>query len=506
MRSDQVCRFLDEFAHGTGRRAEREVDASVHASVTEMPVGKRVELVAGEQGLELAQVPCQPVWRDRRVLPPRPRGVTVRCPTTQSGAVLPDSPQRGGSLTGNDSGVLRPGARNQPSPGRDRLCHRRSARLGKQPTATARQGRHGSNTPTPADDLHQAGVETFESQRSVWQKRRDRLRCRRHVRVAEDDERDSCRRRREPHRGSGDHTEGALGPDEKPGYVEAVLGKQVLERVARNLAAEPPELGTDHSEPVTHDVVERADHRHLGLVPGREAVPAIAAGGEADAGRGQDVEVHDVVSGTAVAQGPGATDIVAEAAADGGSGLGRRLWPESQPVLGPCPRDGVEDRARLHAGRAGIRIDSKNPVEMAGKVDHDAGADRVAGYRRSGAATRNSNTETAADRDDRLDLVSMARKDDRAGDDPVVGGVGGVFRPTAGGYVDVASACPRQLRRELRGRDGYHPVIVSNHPVAVVRRVASSHPTPITASRARVKAPWTGMLWSARDGDWPISR
>src|SRR6185437_6100822 len=69
MRSDQVCRLLDEFAYRTGRRAEREVDASVYASVTEMPVGKRVELVAGEQGLELAQVPRQPVWRDRRVLP-----------------------------------------------------------------------------------------------------------------------------------------------------------------------------------------------------------------------------------------------------------------------------------------------------------------------------------------------------------------------------------------------------------------------------------------------------
>src|SRR6476620_11254414 len=342
----------------------------------------------------------------------------------------------------------------------------------------------------------------------MWQKRRDRLRCRRHVRVAEDDERDSCRRRREPHRGSGDHTEGALGPDEKPGYVEAVLGKQVLERVARNLAAEPPELGTDHSEPVTHDVVERADHRHFGLVPGREAVPAIAADGEADAGRGQDVEVDDVVGGAAVAQGPRATGIVAEAAADGGSGVGRRVWAESKPVLGPCRRDRVEDRARLHAGRAGIRIDSKNPVEMAGKVDHDTGADRVARYRRSGAATRNSNTETAADREDRLDLVAMAREDDRAGDDPVVGGVGGVFRPTAGGYVDVASACPSQLRRELRGRDGAHQVIVSNHPVAVVRRVASSHPTPITAtgSRARVRAPWTGMLWSARAAGWRSSR
>ena len=241
-----------------------------------------------------------------------------------------------------------------------------------------------------------------------------------------------------------------------------MLGQQVFERVARNLAAEPPELGADHSEPITYDPVERREHRQFGLVPRREAVPAIAAGGEADAGRGQDVEVDDVVGGAAVAQRPRATGIVAKAAADGGSGVGRRVWAESQPVLGRCRRDGVEDRARLHARRAGIRIDSKNPMEMAGEVDHDTGADRVAGYRRSGAATGDSNTETAADREDRLDLVAMAREDDRAGDDPVVGGVGGVFRPTAGGYVDVASAGPSQLRREVRGRDGDHPVIVSN--------------------------------------------
>ena len=301
----------------------------------------------------------------------------------------------------------------------------------------------------------------------------------------------------------------------------------MFERVARNLAAEPSELGADHSEPITHDAVERREHRQFWLVPRGEAVPAVAAGGEANTGRGQDVNVDDVVGGASVAQRPRATGIVAKAAADSGSGMRRWVWAESQPVFGRCRRDAVEDRARLHARRAGIRVDSENPMEMPGEVDHEAGADRVAGYRRSGAAAGDGNAETAAYREDRLDLVGMAREEDRAWDDPVVRGVGGVFRPPAGGYVDVASAGPSQLRREVGGRDGGHPVIVSNQRPAVVRRVVrrqpakysggavapptgkSSHPTPITVGAwwsCRLTAPWTGMPWSGRAAGWPVPR
>ena len=162
----------------------------------------------------------------------------------------------------------------------------------------------------------------------------------------------------------------------------------------------------------------------------------------------------------------------------------------------------------------------------------------------------------------------MAREDDRAGDDPVVRGVGGVFRPPAGGYVDVASAGPTQLRRELGGRDGSHPVIVSNYasrgraagrsasagevlrrsdgvegrvprrparrpdrtrfpdaearqmPPAGATRSDARHPArsrstdrcPTDADYRRrlvglrLRAPWTGMPWSARAAGWRSSR
>ncbi len=292
------------------------------------------------------------------------------------------------------------------------------------------------------------------------QQRGDRLSRRRHVGVAEHDERHRARRRYEPHGGPGDHAERPLGAGEEPGHVEVVLGEQVLERVARDLPGEPPELGPDQAETIADQAVQSREHGHFGLSAPREAVPAVAAGGETHAGHGQQVGVDDIVGRPPVGQRARAARVVAQAAPDGGSRVGRGIRAESQPVFGRSGRHRVEDRPRFHAGRSSLRVDGEYPVEVPREVDHDTGSDRVASDRRPGAAAGHWHPETAAHREDGLDLVPVAREDDRARDDPVVRGVGGVFGPPPSGRVDVADARPMQLRGELGGRDGSHPDIL----------------------------------------------
>jgi hypothetical protein len=63
----------------------------------------------------------------------------------------------------------------------------------------------------------------------------------------------------EPDPRSGDDGQGPLGADEHPADVATVLGQQVLEGVAADLAAEPAELGADRREVRVGEVGQAGD-------------------------------------------------------------------------------------------------------------------------------------------------------------------------------------------------------------------------------------------------------
>ena len=89
------------------RLVQRVVDATVHAPFTKVAVGQSVQVVLGEQAVEVAQIGSEPLRWDGGILPAGPSRFVQR-DACQSGSVGPDPPQ-GGSLAfvGDDPPVKR---------------------------------------------------------------------------------------------------------------------------------------------------------------------------------------------------------------------------------------------------------------------------------------------------------------------------------------------------------------------------------------------------------------
>jgi hypothetical protein len=82
----------------------------------------------------------------------------------------------------------------------------------------------------------------------VWQNRRGGIGGVGHRGVAQDHEHPVGRVADQSEGCPEDEPEGAFAADERSGHVEAVLGQQVLQRVARDLAGEPAEFGPDRRQ------------------------------------------------------------------------------------------------------------------------------------------------------------------------------------------------------------------------------------------------------------------
>ena len=166
---DQRGRLLDErpVDRLPAGPVEGEVDAHVQAAVAEMAVGDAVEAVAGQQGLELAQVGAEALGRDGRVLPAGPGRRPGRAAAAEPGPVLADAPD-GGRLRPGRAGPVRP-ARRRPAAAVSRAAAASASagvapgQLGQQPAAAL--GEVG-NGPAPAPDhLDDAGVDALEGHR-----------------------------------------------------------------------------------------------------------------------------------------------------------------------------------------------------------------------------------------------------------------------------------------------------------------------------------------------------
>jgi hypothetical protein len=112
-----------------------------------------------------------------------------------------------------------------------------------------------------------------------------------------------------------------------------VLGQEPVQRIPRDLPVEPPELGAQDGQVVGHQALEPRPSREgpadLGGVP-------VAADPECLCGSGDGIEPDHVVGGAAVAQGPRATGVVADHAAEGATVVGRGVGPEPEAVTGGC--------------------------------------------------------------------------------------------------------------------------------------------------------------------------
>ena len=125
-----------------------------------------------------------------------------------------------------------------------------------------------------------------------------------------------------------------------------------------------------------------------------------------------DVEGAHVVDGHAVAQAAAAGGVVAGHAADGGPVAGGGVRAEQQPVRCRGLVELVLHDADVDDGGACLRVELVDPVEVAGGVEHQPGADGLAGQAGPGATRRDRYAERGGRRDRRGDVVGVPRVDD----------------------------------------------------------------------------------------------
>ncbi len=263
VRRDQVGGVLDEATEAPPATGilELEVDAHVHAAVAEVAVGNAVEGAVLQQRVEVAQVGAQPLGRHGGVLPARLRRPAQRA-RGEPGTVLADPPER--QLLGDvgDDPVRHAGR------GRDGL------RLGlRRPGVRPRDLRE--QPALPVGQLRVAGhhvgdalVEALAGDQRVLEQGGYGVGGVGHRRVAEHGERPDGRVLDQPHGRVEDQAERALGADQEAVEAAPVLGQQVLEGVAGDLATEPAELGADGAEVLVDEGIECRE-----LVVSRRSLP-----------------------------------------------------------------------------------------------------------------------------------------------------------------------------------------------------------------------------------------
>ena len=207
-----------------------------------------------------------------------------------------------------------------------------------------------------------------------------------------------------------------------------MLGQQVLQGVAGDLAGEPAELGADRRR---GGRPTRASSRSCSAVRAPSSAsrsPSAVSTSSAD----------DVVDGAAVAEGPGAAGVVADHPADRAAGVRRRVGAEAQPVRGRGPLQGGVHGAGLRRARCGPpgRCDSTRlrcrevsttmPVPTALPAIDVPAPRMVSGVPVSRATARSAASSS-----------TCRGRTTTCGDDAVERGVGGVERPGQRGVVDV---------------------------------------------------------------------
>ena len=432
-------------------RLEVELDARVHASLTEMPIERALVTEIVEQLAELAQVFSQLVRRHRSVLPPFPRLGAVREASRRAQTGLAHLPQLFFLVLVIEQ--LHRGAAGEPRHQRFRLRVRLrlrvAAELDEQPPLSLRQELRVLRMDVhPLHVLDEHVVEPLAADGLRFHHLGDVIARVIDVLVSEHQERSARRARHEADRRLQHHRAGSLGSHQRARHVEALLGQELrqvetrdapwnvrepradLLRVAVAQLAKPP---VDLAAPAT-----RGDDP-LQLLFGRRA------DGEPRSVVEDDFQLLDVVGGAAPHDGVNAARVVADHPAERAVVVRRRIGREGQVLLLGFLPQRVQHQPWLHARAAAGVIDVDDPVQVFRAVDDERDVAALAGQAGAAAAHRDRCAEFARG-GDRLDHILCSAGHDHADRNlAVVGPVRRVERAAAAVETHFAADSPAQL-------------------------------------------------------------
>lgn len=225
------------------------------------------------------------------------------------------------------------------------------------------------------------------------------------------------------------HSERSLAAAEGAGEVGAAFGQEGVQGVSGDAARELGESGAQRGE-VGADESGESGQSLGGRSPGQ------AQGVAAVAGHGQGVRV---VGGGAPGDRVRAAGVVADHAAQRAAAVRGRVGAEGEAVRGGGGAQLVQDHARLDDGGAGDRVQLDDLPQVAGEIEHDAGAGGLPRDGGAAAARHHGHPVRAADRERGGHVVGVTRGDDAQRYAAVVGGVHRRQRPGGGSEVDLAA-------------------------------------------------------------------
>ncbi len=280
---------------------------------------------------------------------------------------------------------------------------------------------------------------------------------REHVRVAHHDQGPGGRAVHQPQLRLEDGGQRGLGADERARDIEAVLGQQRRQVVARDAPGDVGEAGTDLVRvPVTqvaHAAVDLSDttRRRDGLCQ-----RAIIGGADRQARSvvGEDVELEHVVLGSTGHHRVHAARVVADHAAEGAVGVGRRVGPEGEVMDLGCVAQLVEHDAGADPCGASIGVEVDQRIVVLRMVEDDRHVAGLAGQARAAAAGHDRDVVGPAHLDRRDHVVGITGHDHADRHLAVVRGIGAVRRTAAGVEPDLAADLVEQIDREPLGLSG----------------------------------------------------
>ena len=241
-----------------------------------------------------------------------------------------------------------------------------------------------------------------------------------------------CRQRHQRDPGLDDEAERAFGADDDAGQID---GTRRIDECIEVVAAD----AAQHLRKAPVDFRRMADGELGNAAVGArfDAVALLRArqlpGIERAEMRQRSVRQHHallehVIDGLAVQHRAGAARVVGHHPAHRGAARRRHVRSEAQLMLAQHRVQVVEHHAGFDPRPSLVRVDLDHPVQILRGVEHEAGADRLAGLRGAAAPRRERDAMSGGDRNGANHRLGGLGNDDAQRLDLVDAGVGGVKR------------------------------------------------------------------------------
>jgi len=229
--------------------------------------------------------------------------------------------------------------------------------------------------------------------------------------------------------GGEDGCAGALGANKGASDIEAVLGKEFVEVVARDAAGDAGKALADAGGVLIAKSFEAGVDLAYAATSGDKGVELVFAGA-ADSETGsvveEDVKGFDVVNDFARHEAVHAATVVADHAAEGAAAVGGGIGTVGEVVELGGFAQAVEDDAGLNYGEAGSGVERDEAIEVAGEVEDDGDVGGLTGDAGTGPAGKDGGADSSACGDSGFHIGNVAGKDDSYRKLAIVGGIGSV--------------------------------------------------------------------------------